>query len=170
MTSDHYPYAPDEADINLMEKYESWTPDRIKKTINENEKLDYVGDNYDFLRNYTNVPLKQNRIDYDPYLEVAKISCGFRTTYKPDYTVKLDNWEARKPENEIAGQVVINNEYIDNPQTADDVNHSFPPYVEFMRNRLNITEENIELFSKKNIFLFFNKKLLRIPLETKNSI
>ena len=150
LTHDHYPYAPDELDIGNLNDYETWTPDRIKKTVNEDEKLDYVGDNYDYLRELIDVPLKQNRVDYDPYLEVAKISCGFRTTYKPDYTRKFDNWEAKRPEDEIADRVVINNEYLDDPKNADDVEFSFPPYIDQMKNQLNITDERLELFS--NLF------------------
>lgn len=148
LTHEHYPYAPDEADINTLNDYECFTPDRIRKTVNENEKLDYVGDNEDFLREHLDVPLKTNRIDYDPYLEVAKISCGFKTTYKPDYTRKFDNWEALRPEDEIAGNVVINNEYMSDPMNAD-VDKSLPPYMDQMQNMLNITDERLDLFSKE---------------------
>ena len=140
-------YAPDEADIPMLNDYECWTPDRIKKTVNEKEELDYVGDNYDFLRHHMNVPLQQNRINYDTYLEVAKLSLGFRTTYKPDYTRKFDNWEAKRPEDDIAGSIVITNEYSDDPLNAD-IETSFPPYMDQMRNALNITPERSELFSK----------------------
>lgn len=153
LTHEHYPYAPDEADINMLENYECYTPERIQKTVNENENLDYVGDNADFLRQHMNVPLRQNRIDYDPYLEVCKISCGFKTTYKPDYTRKFDNWEAKRPEDDIAGETVIENEYLDDPYGADN-EASLPPYLDHMSNRLNITKERLELFSKIFLFLF----------------
>jgi len=153
LTFEHYPYAPDEFNINELNNFECWTPDRIKKTINENEDLDYVGDNEDFLREHLNIPLKPNRIDYDPYLEVCKISNGFSTTYKPDYTRKLDNWEAKTPEDEIADKVVFTNEYLEDPANAD-MELNLPPYIDQMKNVLNITNERLELFSKK--FIFFS--------------
>ena len=147
LTHEHYPYAPDETDVAMLNDFEVWTPDRIKKTINENERMDYVGDNYDFLRNHLNVPLKQNRIDYDPFLEVCKLSCGFKTTYKPDYSRKFDNWESKRPEDEIADSVIIKNEYLDDPLHADDMENTLPPYMDQMKNVLNITPDRIELFS-----------------------
>lgn len=110
--------------------------------------MDYIGDNYDFLRYHLNIPLKQNRLDYDPYLEVCKLSSGFLTNYKPDYTRKLDNWEIKKPEDEIGDGVVIENEYLNNPNKAD-MDKNFPPYMDHMQNSLNITDERLELFSKK---------------------
>jgi hypothetical protein len=131
----------------MLNNYETWTPERIKKTVNEDEQLDYIGDNYDFLRNHLSIPLKPNRLDYDPYLEVAKISQGFRTTYKPDYTRKLDNWEAKRPEDDIGGGIVITNEYLDDPNKAD-MELSLPAYSDHMKNVLNLTDERLELFSK----------------------
>lgn len=131
----------------MLNNYETWTPERVAKTVSENEELDYVGDNFDFLRNHLMMPLKQNRIDYDPYLEVAKLSMGFLTTYKPNYNRKWDNWETKRPEEDIAGAVFIKNEYLENPNKAD-LDENFPPYFDQMQNALNITDERLELFSK----------------------
>jgi len=151
LTQDHYPFAPDEEDINLLNQYEVWTPERIKKQMPDKKDVDYVGDNADFLRNHLPVPLKQDRLNYDLYIEVMKNSNGYRTTYKPDYSRKYSAFEAINPEDQLGDKIAFENEYEERPDDAD-IQPDMPTYTNHFGNLLNMTPERIELFS----MLFLN--------------
>ena len=151
LTQDHYPYAPDEEDINTFPYPYKYTPDRIEKQTAEKTSNTYYGDNQDFLRFHINIPFKQDRPYYNLYSEVVKSSRGFNTTYKPDYTRKYSCFEALKPEEQLGDQIIFDNEYLTHPDLADIV-PNLPPYTKHLSRLVNITPERMELFRK---FLFF---------------
>lgn len=132
--------------MNMLNNYEVFTPDRIKKQTPEKPDVEYVGDTYDFLRHHMNIPLKQNRLNYDLFVEVVKSTNGFKTTYKPDYTKKLLCFEARKPEDQLGDQIIFDNEYDTTPDQAD-IESNLPPYAQELKKLVNITEDRIKLFS-----------------------
>ena len=150
MSQEHYPFAPDEEDINLLNTFEVWTPDRIKKQMPDKKDVDYMGDNSDFLRNHMFIPFKQNRLSYDLFVEVVKNTNGYRTTYKPDYSRKYSAFEAIRPEDQLGDQLLFENEYNLRPDDAD-VQSNMPTYASDFGKLVNHTPERLELFSK---FLF----------------
>lgn len=163
LIQDEYPYAPDENDINLLNTYEVWTPERIKKQMPDKKDVAYMGDNSDFLRNHMPIPFKQDRPNYDLFVEVCKIANGFSTVYKPDYSRKYSAFEAIKPEDQLGDKIIVHNEYTKRPDDAD-IQHELPTYSQHFGKLVNFTHERLEQFSKllinlnalsiKEIFIF----------------
>jgi hypothetical protein len=109
--------------------------------------LDYAGDNSDFLRNAMSIPFKQNRLSYDTFVEVVKNTSGFKTTYKPDYSMKYNTFEAINPEDQVGDAIVVHNEYDNRPDDAD-VLPELPTYSKHFGKLVNFTPERYEKFSK----------------------
>lgn len=93
------------------------------------------------------IPFKQDRLNYDVYIEVLKNSQGYKTTYKPDYTRKYSAFEAIRPEDQLGDQLLFENEYDIRPDDAD-VQSELPTYADHFGKLVNFTPERLELFSK----------------------
>lgn len=159
MPQDKYPFAPDEEDINRLNPFEVWTPDRIEKQLPDKKDVAYMGDNEDFLREIMPIPFKQDRLPYDFYAEVCKITNGFTTIYKPDNGRKYSAFEATRPEDQLGDQLLFENEYDSRPDDAD-IKADFPTYTKHFSKILNFSPEKQDRFSKlpfyKNNFKKFH--------------
>lgn len=113
----------------------------------DKKDLAYAGDNADFLRGSMPMPFKQDRLNYDFFIEVLKNTNGYKTTYKPDYSRKYSAFEAIRPEDQLGDQLLFENEYDLRPDDAD-VQSELPTYASHFGKLINFTPERLELFSK----------------------
>jgi hypothetical protein len=151
---EHFPFAPDEEDMNKLQRFEGAKPKRFEKMQPEDDGEAIHLPEWSYRHwYYTNGSMAM-----DPYLEKNEIFKNFylrglQTIYKPESIHKKVAFEPRDLDEDIKGKIVEKNPYSDNPLTGD-LDSELPLYAESYQSEVNVTKERVELLSK-NYFLFF---------------
>jgi hypothetical protein len=149
LPQEHYPYAPDEHDLNKLQEFATESNRRFDMTQPEDDgetifiphdaHMDYKFNNEKFFKPR-----------YFQEFEMFKgfLMNGDQTIYKPDTTVKRVAFEPKKIEHSINNKFIEENEFAKDPLTAQ-VNPDLPLYTKMFEHNVNVTKERIDVLSKK---------------------
>lgn len=148
LPQEHYPYAPDEHDLNKLLQFETQTNRRFEMTQPEDD-----GETI-FIPADAHMDYKFNNEKYfkPRYFQEFEMFKGFlmngdQTIYVPDNTVKRVAFEPKKIEHLIKNKFIEENDYAENPLTAQ-INADLPLYSKMFEKDVNITKERIDTLSK----------------------
>jgi hypothetical protein len=148
---EHFPWQPDGQQHNKLIHVEEVTPARWKYQYGKYTPS-YEGGITDMFAPVRGHQMAAERKipKYDPYVYLSKeyMREGFNI-YRPSRMYKKSTFSARKPEDVRDDKFVIDNEYINDPDGADN-KIDVPEWSSDLKKQVNITKESVELFSISN--------------------